>query len=112
MERTPPKSLDYATPRRPERGGTLVHGAVAGFLSLAAPISGWAMIKAYRTSGPALQLAVILWGGGNALGLVIGGIGWARARRTRPNWAYRACSFANTLNWLGLAGLAAVFFLD
>ena len=59
--------------------------------------------------GIAPLIAVIGWGGSNIVGLILGGIGWAIARRSRNRTPYWICIWANVLNWTELGVLAYIF---
>jgi hypothetical protein len=114
--------IDYAAPvrRHSEVQGAIVRAAFGIALAIVSSILTWKLYRSYRVptynrlgifSSPEEVAALLSAVGANILGLIVGGVGWARSRRVRPNWGYRLCAFANTINWLGLIASIATFIL-
>jgi hypothetical protein len=109
-----PMPVDYAGPEHPETSsgrGAEALGAAAFVLALL-PLLPFISLQHNRGNpfGVALLIPLVFWGAVNVLGLVLGAIGWWRARSSPNRRGYVMCVCANLLNWLGIGALAYVFF--
>jgi hypothetical protein len=105
--------IDYAGPPSaptPPAQRAVSLGIMASVLGAVTPAAGWLVLRSDRGNpfGAVILLHVVIWGAGNVLGLLLGGVGWWRTRGAGLNSGHGICALANTLNWLGLAGLLCV----